>query len=112
MSDNAAVGTTLGITQTVSLFTVLMPPVTDINRHRPDDDHPFTSDVRQAELIAGGLSLTVGVVLSRVENSWTPFTVTAFLVAALIFAYEYTLRKPGHAPNLVSINTTEGKTAP
>jgi hypothetical protein len=103
MSENGMVGATLSVTQTVTLFTVLMPSVSDVNRHMPDDNHPFTADVRQSELIAGVLSLSVGAIMSRIEHSWTPFIAAAFLVAILIAAYEYTLHRPGNSPNLIDV---------
>lgn len=108
MSDNASstamVGTTLAVTQTISLFTVLMPPITDVHRHNPEADHPFASDVRQAEFVAGGLSLSVAAIMSRIEGSWLPFVAASFLVAVLIGAYEYTLNKPGFTPNLSAVS--------
>lgn len=99
------VGATLSVTQTISLFTVLMPPITDIHHHNGDSSHPFATDVRQAELVAGTLSLSVAAIMARIEDSWTPFIATSILVAVLIGSYEYTLRKPGYSAPLVNITT-------
>lgn len=104
MSETATVGATLSVAQTITLFTVLMPPVGDVNRHNMATGDRFTDDVRQSEFVAGTLSLTVGAIMARIEKSWTPLVATGALVVILVFAYEYTLRKPGAVPNLYAMN--------
>lgn len=109
MSKDGAIGATLSVTQTVALFTVIMPPVAEINRTSPDV--PFTSDVRQSMLVAGGLSIAVSLVNSHLDGSWTPLVVTSLLVTVFIVAYEYTMRKPGRPVNLASVTTTGSESA-
>lgn len=86
-------GATLAITQTVALWTVLMPSIHDVRHYTPGDSPSFADDVRQAELVIGVVGVTVALVASRIENSWTPLVASVLLIGSLVIAYEYTLRK-------------------
>lgn len=92
-------GATLALTQTVALWTVLMPPLHDVRHYTPGAAPEFADDVRQAELVIGVTSIAVGFIASRIENSWTPLVASSLLVFTLVGAYEYTLRKqPSETP--------------
>lgn len=96
--SNGLTGATLAITQTVALWTVLMPDLHEVRRHTPGQAPEFADDVRQAEMVIGVTSVVVGYVASRIEKSWTPLLASTMVTFTLIAAYEYTLRKDHPAP--------------
>jgi len=105
MSDNTPLGAvTLAVAQTVSLWTVLMPPITEVRRHTPGSAPDFADDVRHAEIVAGTLAITVGGIMSAMERDYTPLVASAVLVAAMIAAYEYTLNTQGVQAHVTIIN--------
>lgn len=94
MSDKGLGGATLGVTQTIALWTVLIPPVSEVRRTTPGEDPDFADDVRNSEAIVIAVSLVVASIMSKLEGSLMPLVATAFLLFTLVAAYEYTLRKP------------------
>jgi hypothetical protein len=103
-SNEEIMGVTLALGQTVSLWTVLTPPITEVRRHSPGNAPAFTDDVRQAEIVAGVLALTVGALMGYVTKSKQPFLAVAVLVGTMTLAYEYTLQCPGAHAEVSVIN--------
>jgi hypothetical protein len=74
-----------------ALFAALMPPVTDLWVTKPGTI--TCKMVREAEMLAAGISVSISVVISAMVGSLVPFFVTSLVSACLIGAYEYILRK-------------------
>lgn len=50
--------------------------------------------IRQGEILATGLSLSVGLGASLVAGNWLPLVATSVVCAVLIAGYEFALRHP------------------
>jgi hypothetical protein len=107
----------LAVTQSVTLFTAMLPPLVEV-RQGSQDDPEFAGDVRTGEAVAALLTVGVGAVASSVVGNAVPFAISVFAAATLVGVYEYTLRgKPFAAPdhrraahNLFAVPvTTEGE---
>lgn len=99
---------TLSVAQAVSLWTVLLPPITEIRRHTPGTSPDFAADVRHAEMVAGTLAVTVGGIMACLEKSYAPIVASGVLVASMIVAYEYTLNMPASkTPRFTVITNNE-----
>ena len=103
MGENTFGAVTLSVAQTVSLWTVLLPPVSEVRRHTPGRAPQFADDVRHAEMVAGSLAITVGAIMAVTEKDYRPLIASAVLVAAMIAAYEYTLQTNPGAQTAVTI---------
>lgn len=103
MSSTAA---TLSITQTVALYTVFLPEMTDVRRQTPGQNPAFADDVRYAECAAGVVSLGISGVVCLYEQSWQPLFASLLVAVLLTVAYEVTLRRPGVVPNLFTMPDT------
>lgn len=88
MSDLAYL--TLGVTQTVGIFTALLPDVWAVREHDVNDD--FAPKVRTAEGVALVLTLGIGLVASVHFRDTTPLLYSGLTGAAMIGLYEYLLR--------------------
>lgn len=104
-SKNAVAGSTLALTQTVTVWTILMPPIWEVRENTPGRDPGFADDMRQTECVAGLISVAVGYIMTKVEHSWNPLICSTLLVLTLIAAYEYVLFTDKR--HLTSVTTTE-----
>lgn len=106
-SDTPQGAITLSVAQAVTLWTVLLPPITEVRRHTPGGAPEFAADVRHAELVAGSLAITIAGVMAYLEKSYAPLIASSVLVATMIAAYEYTLHVPGSTASVSVINSEE-----
>ena len=103
MSDKGFTGSTFAIAQTTMLWTTLILPLHDVKHTSPGVDPVTASDIRYAEVVASGVSLSIAAVTSRMERTWTPFLMSALLLGILAVAYEYTLRGPGYSVDMSNV---------
>lgn len=106
MSDNSNVAsaTLLSMTNSVVVFTSLLPPFADVRKASPMDPD-MLNDVRLGEAAASALVIGVGLVASNVTGSSAPTIVSVIAAVALVGMYESVLRGTGgHA----AITHTEG----
>ena len=83
---------TLAATQSISLFTTLLPPLTDVRRADPVENPDIAADVRMGEIAAVSITLGLGAVTSALTKSNIPVITAAFASLGLVFLYEWTLR--------------------
>jgi len=83
----------LGITQSLLLWTDLMPSLTEIKNGSHADMH-LVSNMRHTEIVVSGIALLVGGVSSVILKSPLPVFATASTIVGLIAAYELTLAAP------------------
>jgi hypothetical protein len=82
----------LGVSQTMTLWTALMPPIAEL-RETTDVDNPnLALNVRHTEMVVGAVALSIGAVGSAAFHTSAPLIATAVTFGVLAFAYEYTLR--------------------
>lgn len=99
-SDSRSAGVALALGQGVTLWTVLLPPLTDVRRHTPGRSPDFADDVRHAELVAGTLAITIGGVMGYMNRSYAPIVASSIVISVMILAYEYTLQSQGTHANV------------
>lgn len=81
---------TLGATQGIVLFTVLMPDRSRLYQSAPSPD--VVRDVRQGEWVASALTLGFSTLLALLSGDGLPLVIGASTVAVMCLAYEITLR--------------------
>lgn len=93
MSDglNVNTGTAVALSISATLFPALMPAVSDLWVTKPGT--VTANMVRSAEILAGGISLSIALVISAMVDSLTPFILTSIVSASIALAYEVILRK-------------------
>jgi len=82
----------LAVTQSVTIFSGLLPPVSEI-RKATLSDAAVVHDVRTAEFMAAGLVIGIGVVATVLIKSPVPAMVSIIGAAALVAMYEGILQK-------------------
>jgi len=100
MSSNDVAGSTLSVTQSVTLWTVFLPPLTDIKRYSPGGNPDFAADVRHAECMAIATSLGLSVVICTLDKTWRPMIAWLAVTMVMLVAYEYTMQSPGYSATL------------
>lgn len=88
--------TTLAITQSVGLFSMLLPKFTDVKNGNPHDPE-FATDVHIGEIAASSLTIGIGVIVSGLTGSPVPAFVALLMCAILISLYERALNYKGPA---------------
>lgn len=81
---------TLGATQGIVLFTVLMPERSELYKVTPTPD--VIRNVRQGEWLASALTLGFSTLLAILSGDSLPLVIGASTVAVMCLAYEITLR--------------------
>ena len=94
MSDSNFPAVSLGVTQTLMLWTTLTPELSEVRAANPGSDPAFAAEVRHAEIVAGSIALLIGVIGSVSMKSADPFIASATTVLGLAIAYEITLNAP------------------
>jgi hypothetical protein len=82
----------LGVSQTMTLWTALMPPLAELRETTSWDDPNLALTVRHTELVVGAVALSIGAVGSAAFRTSAPLIATLVTFGVLAFAYEYTLR--------------------
>ena len=80
---------TIGAIQGIVIYTTLMPERSSLKQCNPADDHA-RKDLRHAEVMSGGLTLGLVVMLSILSKSILPFWIGVATIVALTAAYEIT----------------------
>lgn len=83
---------TIGMTQTLALWTVLAPNVHDVRAADPVTSKSTVSALHTAEFVVGGIATTIAIISAVYTKSPVPLVVTGVTVLSLIAAYELTLR--------------------
>lgn len=89
---------TMVITQGFAVFNSFLPPLVDIRRKTPGADPVFAADVRCAEVMASGLVVGIGFLVSTLIRQPYPLYVSFAVAAGMVFLYEYTYRSTRYAP--------------
>lgn len=97
-SSEAFGAVSLGVVQSLSLWTTLMPPINDVRKNNPGTNPGFAAEMRDAEIIAGGVAILVGVIGSVSMKSYAPVIASSTTVLGLILAYEVTLQRTVNTP--------------
>lgn len=77
----------LSVSQSVVVFTALLPPFAEI-RKADKNDKDMVNDVRLGELAASALVIGIGVIASGVVNSPAPVAASVVCALALVGMYE------------------------
>ena len=85
----------LGVTQGITAFTTLLPPLADVRKADPSDTS-FAADVRMGEVAATTLTLGIGMISSSLTGSPIPAGTAVLMCFILLCVYESALR--GHRP--------------
>ncbi len=84
--------TTMGLTQSISLFQGFLPKFNDIRKENPMTNPDFVSDVRMGELAASLLTIGIGAIMSSLTGSPYPTMIAFISAVGLILLYESALR--------------------
>lgn len=82
--------TVTAITNTVAMFTTLLPSPSELRRVSTAEE---AEDAHTMQLIAVGLSLGVGAGLTIIEKDAAPFLVSVLLAGALVAGSEILIRE-------------------
>jgi hypothetical protein len=98
----------LGVTQGITTFTTLLPPLADIRKADPTDTS-FAGDVRMGEVAAVTLTLGIGMISSSLTGSPVPAGTAVLMCFILLCVYESALRgnRPFEAKMPLPANVTE-----
>jgi hypothetical protein len=80
----------LSVTQSIAVFTSLLPPVSDVRK--AVGDASTANDVHMAELMAGGIAVGIGVTASMLINSPAPAAVAVVVAVGMALMYESVLQ--------------------
>lgn len=84
--------TTLGLTQSLSLFQGFLPKFSDIRKEDPTNNPDFVKDVRMGELAAAMLTIGIGAVMSSLTGTPYPAIISLISALGLIVLYETALQ--------------------
>lgn len=84
--------TTMGLTQSLSLFQGFLPKFSEIRKENPSANPDFVQDVRMGELAASLLTLGIGALMSSLTGTPYPAIVAAITALGLVALYESALR--------------------
>lgn len=84
--------TTMGLTQSISLFQGFLPKFNDIRKENPMSNPDFVQDVRMGELAAALLTIGIGAVMSSLTGTPYPALISVISALGLIMLYESALR--------------------
>lgn len=88
--DNVAVNASLlSVTQSVVVFTALLPPLSDVRKSLGDAD--TVNDVRMGEVASATLVVAIGLAASSMVGSPVPAMASVLSAAALVVMYETVL---------------------
>lgn len=107
MSDTpASSAILLSVTQSVVVFTALLPPFTEV-RKADKHDIDMRADVRLAEAAASTLVIGIGVIASSVTKSPAPAMASIVCALLLVGMYESVLNNvtPGQISETVKKGT-------
>lgn len=98
----------LGVTQGITTFTTLLPPLADIRKADPTDTS-FAADVRMGEVAAVTLTLGIGGISSSLTGSPVPAATAVVMCFVLLCVYESALRgdRPFEVKGPLPANVTE-----
>jgi hypothetical protein len=101
----------LGVTQGITAFTTLIPPLADIRKADPTDTS-FAADVRMGEVAAVAMTMGVGVISSSLTGSAVPAGTAVLMCLVLLCVYETALRgdRPFEAKTPLPENVTQLRT--
>jgi hypothetical protein len=85
-----ASGVLLSVTQSVVVFTALLPPFSEVRKASPKD-LDMRKDVRLGEAAAGTLVLGIGVIAAGIAGSPAPVIASIICALVLVAMYESVL---------------------
>lgn len=88
--SNEASAILLSVTQSVVVFTALLPPFADVRKASPAD-RDARADVRLGEAAASALVIGIGVIASGVTGSPGPAVASVVCALVLVGLYESVL---------------------
>jgi hypothetical protein len=91
-SGQAASAILLSVTQSVVVFTALLPPFAEVRKGHKSDPN-IRDDVRLGELAASALVIGIGVIASGVAGTPAPAMASVVCAFALVALYETVLSK-------------------
>lgn len=89
ISGDALSASTVSIGQAVSAYAILLPELRQVRRN--SDDEGMRKDVQLGLISGGALTLTIGMMLSRLTQSPTPFITSSGIGVIMIGTYLYAL---------------------
>lgn len=90
MARADAGGSALAISQAVGAFTAFLPNFVEVGKA---DKEAVQNEVRLGEFAAVVIALSIGALLSWLNESSVPFGLSAFMALVLVSVYEVALRK-------------------
>lgn len=79
--------------QGVSVFTSLLPAISEIRKANPATQTTFVKDVRASELMSSLITLGMGTLLAMMMSNPLPVYVAVISSTAMVLVYETLLRK-------------------
>lgn len=80
----------LSVTTSVSTFTALLPPFSDVRKANKTDPD-MRNDVRMGEAAASALVISIGLIASAMTDSHAPALVSVLAALILVAMYESVL---------------------
>ena len=90
MNTEASSAALLSVTQSVVVFTALLPPFSDVRKSSGDVD--MVNDVRIGEAASAALVVGIGLMASSLVKSPVPAMVAVVSAGALVLMYESALQ--------------------
>lgn len=88
--------TALAAIQGTSIFAALMPDLQEVRRANPTVHADFVADMRTAEFMSAGITISIALLVSILTRDKQPLIVGAIASASLITAYETVLYRVGN----------------
>lgn len=90
MNEHVTTASLLSVTQSVGVFTAVLPPFGEVRKTMGD---PATvNDVRMGEMVASGVVISIGLIASLMVDSPIPAMIAIGASGAMVLMYESVLQ--------------------
>lgn len=93
-SGNVQAAAAVSIGQVVTVYSIMLPPLTQVRRATADDP-AMRGDVRMGQVGAAAVVIGIGFVLSNLTGSMVPTGIAIFMSAVISAVYESAMRQNG-----------------
>lgn len=91
MNDAVVSASLLSVTQSVGVFTTVLPPFAEVRKTVGDPG--VTNDVRMGEAVASALVISIGLIASAMVKDPAPAMIAIVAAGGMVVMYESILRQ-------------------